>query len=100
MAEVLKKLQALRLEEAVGIFEFGCDETLSYYAVPVAHLCHIRTSNPLLRLNRELRHQPRVVGSFPDMHTTLMLVPTRPCGIACQKWGTQWYMNMKQEVFA
>ncbi|MDR2488190.1 MAG: transposase [Desulfovibrio sp.] len=65
-AEVVKKLQALRLEKTARILESGCEETLSYYAFPVAHWRHIRTNNPLERLNREIRRRTRVVGSFPD----------------------------------
>lgn len=98
--EVVKKLQALRLEKAARILESGCDETLSYYAFPATHWRHIRTNNPLERLNREIRRRTRVVGSFPDGHAALMLVAARLRYMAGQKWGTQRYMNMKQEVSA
>ena len=96
--EVVKKLQALRLDKAARILESGCDETLSYYAFPSTHWRHIRTNNPLERLNREIRRRTRVVGSFPDGHAALMLVSARLRYMAGQKWGTQRYMNMKQEV--
>ena len=72
--EVISKLRAQRLEKAARIVESGCDETLSYYDFPVAHWRHIRTNNPLERLNREIRRRTRVVGSFPDGHAALMLV--------------------------
>jgi len=78
--------------------ESGCDETLSYYDFPVAHWRHIRTNNPLERLNREIRRRTRVVGSFPDGHAALMLVAARLRYMAGQKWGTQRYMNMNQEI--
>lgn len=96
--EVVKKLQALRLDKAARILESGCDETLSYYAFPSTHWRHIRTNNPLERLNREIRRRTRVVGSFPDGHAALMLVSARLRYMAGQKWGTQRYMNMEQEV--
>lgn len=97
-ADVVKKLQTLRLEKAATILESGCDETLSYYAFPATHWRHIRTNNPLERLNREIRRRTRVVGSFPDGYAALMLVAARLRYMAGQKWGTQRYMNMKQEV--
>ena len=97
-AEVISKLRAQRLEKAARIVESGCDETLSYYAFPVAHWRHIRTNNPLERLNREIRRRTRVVGSFPDGHAALMLVAARLRYMAGQKWGTQRYMNMNQEI--
>ena len=97
-AEVVSKLRAQRLEKAARIVESGCDETLSYYDFPVAHWRHIRTNNPLERLNREIRRRTRVVGSFPDGHAALMLVAARLRYMAGQKWGTQRYMNMNQEI--
>ena len=98
--EVINKLRAQRLEKAARIVESGCDETLSYYDFPVAHWRHIRTNNPLERLNREIRRRTRVVGSFPDGHAALMLVAARLRYMAGQKWGTQRYMNMNQEMLA
>jgi Transposase and inactivated derivatives len=98
--EVISKLRAQRLEKAARIVESGCDETLSYYDFPVAHWRHIRTNNPLERLNREIRRRTRVVGSFPDGHAALMLVAARLRYMAGQKWGTQRYMNMNQEILA
>lgn len=97
-AEVIKKLQTLRLEKAAKILASGGEETLSYYEFPVAHWRHIRTNNPLERLNREIRRRTRVVGSFPDGRAALMLVAARLRYMAGQKWGTQRYMNMKQEI--
>lgn len=96
--EVISKLRSQRLEKAARIVESGCDETLSYYDFPVAHWRHIRTNNPLERLNREIRRRTRVVGSFPDGHAALMLVAARLRYMAGQKWGTQRYMNMNQEI--
>lgn len=98
--EVVKKLRALRLEKAANTLESGCEETLSYYMFPATHWRHIRTNNPLERLNREIRRRTRVVGSFPDGHAALMLVAARLRYMAGQKWGTQRYMSMKQEVSA
>jgi transposase-like protein len=96
--EVVNKLTAMRLNKAASIVESGSEETMSYYAFPSAHWCHIRTNNPLERLNREIRRRTRVVGSFPDGHAALMFVSARLRYMAGQKWGTQRYMNMNQEV--
>jgi transposase-like protein len=98
--EVVLKLQGLRLEKAAQVVESGCDETLSYYAFPSTHWRSLRTNNPLERLNREIRRRTRVVGSFPDGHAALMLVAARLRYMAGQKWGTERYMNMRQETAA
>jgi hypothetical protein len=79
-AEVVKKLQALRLEKAARILESGCEATLSYYAFPVAHWRHIRTNNPLERLNREIRRRTRVVGSLPFLNEIGDAVGNDPVG--------------------
>ncbi|RRD68432.1 MULTISPECIES: transposase, partial [unclassified Desulfovibrio] len=71
--EVWRKLKVLRLEKAARLVDSGIEETFSYYAFSVAHWRHIRTNNPLERLNREIRRRTRVVGSFPDGHAALML---------------------------
>jgi transposase-like protein len=99
-AEVIEKLQVLCLEKAARILASGSEETFSYYAFPVEHWRHIRTNNPLERLNREIRRRTRVVGNFPDGHAALMLVAARLRYMAVQKWGTQRYMSMKQEAGA
>ena len=96
--EVVTKLKAMRLDKAASIVESGSDETMSYYAFPATHWRHIRTNNPLERLNREIRRRTRVVGSFPDGHAALMLVAARLRYMAGQKWGIQRYMNMNQEI--
>lgn len=85
-AEVVKKLQGLRLEKASRIIASGCDEALFYYEFPTTHWRHIRTNNPLERLNRKIRRRTRVVGSFPDGHAALMLVSARLRYMAGQKW--------------
>lgn len=96
-ADVVRKLRGLRLEKAARIVESGHDETLRYYDFPMHHWRHIRTNNPLERLNREIRRRTRVVGSFPDGHSALMLVAARLRHMAGQKWGTQRYMNMENQ---
>ena len=96
--DVVGKLKAMRLSKAAGIVESGADETFSYYHFPTVHWRNIRTNNPLERLNREIRRRTRVVGSFPDGHAALMLVAARLRYMAGQKWGTERYMNMRQEA--
>ena len=46
-------------------------------------------------LNREIRRRTRVVGSFPDGNSALMLVCARLRHVAGTQWGNKKYMNMK-----
>ena len=47
------------------------------------------------RLNREIRRRTRVVGTFPDGHSALMLVCARLLHVGGTQWGNKKYMNMK-----
>jgi len=45
--------------------------------------------------NREIRRRTRVVGTFPDGNSALMLVCARLRHVASTAWGTKRYMSMK-----
>ena len=47
------------------------------------------------RLNREIRRSPRVVETFPDDNSALMLVCARLRHMAGIQWGNKKYMNME-----
>lgn len=62
---------------------------------PDTHWLKIRTNNVIERLNREIRRRTRVVGTFPDGNSALMLVCARLRHVASTAWGTKRYMSMK-----
>lgn len=93
-ALVIKKLQSMRLGRASDIVKDGIPETVSYYAYPREHWRRIRTNNPLERIMKEIRRRTRVVGSFPDGNSALMLVSARLRHIAGTKWGLRQYLKM------
>ena len=62
---------------------------------PSEHWTRIRTNNVIERLNREIRRRTRVVGTFPDGNSALMLVCARLRHVAGTQWGNKKYMNMK-----
>ena len=94
-AEVVRRLQEMRLKSAAELVEQKVEETLTYYAYPAVHWRQIRTNNPLERIIREIRRRTRVVGAFPDGHSALMLVAARLRHIASTKWGKRRYMQME-----
>jgi putative transposase len=95
-ADVVTKLENMRLGKAAQIVREGVEETLSYMAFPVEHWRQIRTNNPLERIMREIRRRTRVVGAFPDGRSALMLVAARLRHIAGTRWGTKRYLDMER----
>ena len=93
--QVAETLRAMKLKEAAAKVEDGIEETLSYADFPYEHWTRIRTNNVIERLNREIRRRTRVVGTFPDGNSALMLVCARLRHVAGTQWGSKKYMNMK-----
>jgi transposase-like protein len=54
----------------------------------------LRTNNPLERIMKEIRRRTRVVGSFPDGRSALMLTAARLRYVANTHWGRRRYLNM------
>jgi transposase-like protein len=90
---VIKKLSGMKLKKASGMVKESIHETLEYMYFPERHWRRIRTNNPLERIMREIRRRTRVVGSFPDGDSALMLVAARLRYIAGTKWGSKKYLN-------
>ena len=88
-------LNAMKLKEAAKKVEDGIEETLTYCDFPSEHWTRIRTNNVIERLNREIHRRTRVVGTFPDGNSALMLVCARLRHVAGTQWGCKKYMNMK-----
>lgn len=94
-AQVAQALRDMKLKEAAQKIENSIEETLSYMDFPYEHWVRIRTNNVIERLNREIRRRTRVVGTFPDGNSALMLVCARLRHVAGTQWGSKKYMNMK-----
>jgi len=93
-AAVATRLREMKLKEAAKKVEDSILETLTYMDFPSAHWSKLRSNNVIERLNREIRRRTRVVGTFPDGNSALMLVCARLRYIAGKAWGTRRYMSM------
>ena len=93
-ALVAEKLRAMKLERIAGFVETSVEETLSYMDFPYEHWSRLRTNNGLERIMKEIRRRTRVVSSFPDGYSAMMLVGARLRHISTTKWGTRQYMNI------
>ena len=92
---IADELRKMKLKEAAQRIEDGINETLTYMEFPFEHWTRIRTNNTIERLNREIKRRTRVVGTFPDGESALMLVCARLRHVAGIQWGVKRYLNMK-----
>ena len=92
---VIEKMHEMKLSKAVEKLEAGLEETLTYMDFPSEHWLRIRSNNVIERVNREIKRRTRVIGTFPDGQSALMLVFARLRHIASNSWGTKRYLNMK-----
>lgn len=86
--------ESMKLKEAAKVVRDGCAETLAYCEMPREHWRRIRTSNAIERLNREIRRRTRVVGTFPDGKSALMLAATCLKYVADSEWGSRRYLDV------
>ena len=71
--EVLGAAKGMKEDKASWVSFFQ----LTYCDFPSEHWTRIRTNNVIERLNREIRRRTRMVGTFPDGNSALMLVCAR-----------------------
>ena len=83
---VAEELEGMRLGEAARVVRAGYAETLTYTGFPREHWARIRTNNAIERLSREVRRRTRVVGTFPDGKSALVLVTARLKYVAKSEW--------------
>jgi transposase-like protein len=94
---IADELDNMKLKKAACILRDGIDETLVYHRFPREHHRSIRTNNMLERIMKEIRRRTRVVGSFPDGKSALMLVSARLRYIATSSWSdNRAYLDMKK----
>ena len=91
---VIEKLKTMKLVKAAEKIDSSIRETLTYMEFPAEHWSRIRTNNTLERLNREIKRRTRVVGTFPDGQSALMLVCARLRYVTGNQWGAKKYLNM------
>lgn len=91
---VVTEPESTWLGEATKVVREGCAETLAYTRFPREHWRRIRANNAIERLNREIRHRTRVVGTFPNGNSALMLVAARLKYAAESELVSRHYLDM------
>jgi len=74
MVQKVSKTLSEKEPDFVTWLEENIEEGLTMYRFPSAYWTKIRTSNPLERVNKEIRRRTRVVGIFPNQESCLRLI--------------------------
>ena len=95
---VAAEMESRKLRGAANCLREGIGETTTYLLpeFPDGHRRRIRTNNMIERLNREIRRRTRVMGSFPDGNSALMLVCARIRYVTANEWSTRRYLDMSR----
>ena len=95
-AAMLKAIHTMESREASAakVVRDGNAEALAYCAMSREHWRRIRTNNAIEQHNREIRHRTRVVDTFPDGKSALMLVAARLKHVADSEWRSRRYLDV------
>jgi len=66
--------QRARFPQAAALLEDAADDILAHKHFPEEHRRQLHSTNPLERLNKEIKRRSNVVGIFPNVRATLRLV--------------------------
>ena len=73
---------------AMDILLDGVEDTLMYLDFPSEHFSKISSTNPIERINREIRRRTRVVGIFPNIASAIRLIGSVLLD-QTEEWSTQ-----------
>jgi putative transposase len=76
MAQLHKVVDGLRTRfpQAAALLEAAAEDILAHRAFPLEHRRQLHSTNPLERLNKEIKRRSAVVGIFPNRAALLRLV--------------------------
>ena len=76
MTQLRKVAEGLRsrFARAAAVLEEAAEDILAYRHLPLEHQRQLHSTNPLERLNKEIKRRSNVVGIFPNPSAVIRLV--------------------------
>ena len=74
MVETIIEKYGTKYPRAMQTLLDGIDDALNYLDFPQEHAAKISSTNPIERINREIRRRTRVVGVFPNAASAMRLI--------------------------
>lgn len=94
LAEVVGAMRS-RWPKAAELLQQAEEDILAYMAFPPEHWSRIYSTNPLERLNKEIKRRTYVVGVFPDQPSVIRLVGSVLMEIADEWQVTRRYFSQE-----
>lgn len=98
LAEVVRMLRP-QFPEVAGMLEDAADDVLAFTAFPQAHWRKLWSTNPLERVNGEIKRRTNVVGIFPNDAAIVRLV-TAVCVETHDEWAVAERRYLSEESMA
>lgn len=104
LKRIVSELES-RFEKVADLLEAASTDILAHMHFPEGHRRRVRSTNPLERLNREIRRRINVVGIFPNREATIrlagaMLLEQHEEWIAGKRYFSEQSMNELFELEA
>lgn len=72
--ELVREQFGATCAKALQILENGLTDALAFMAFPREHWSRISSTNPIERINKEIRRRTRAIGIFPNVPSALRLI--------------------------
>lgn len=79
-------------QRAISILDEGFEDSMQFHSQPAAYHKHLRTTNMLERVNREIRRREKVISIFPNDQSAIRIIGSVLMDIE-EDWANKVYLK-------